>query len=154
MKIRAFVMPLVLAAGFGTAAIAQGLGNGAATNQPSPGQGDSGSPGQTEPAGAGGVFAGGSAQLFAVVNADGTIARDKGALSTSKITTGEYQVDFARTLTACVFTATVGNAGAGSQPPSFVTVALRAGTQNAVFVETRDATGALADRAFHLWVNC
>jgi len=100
----------------------------------------------------------GTAFLWAVINADGTIARSDGgrAPTTGKIPgfAGSYQVDFFRNVTGCTYVATIGNAGAGNPLHGSIVVAARAGVATAVFVETRDTAGALADRPFHLFVNC
>ncbi len=138
-----------LTLGLGGSALAQGLGNGDSGSNAPP-------PGQVAPSGAGAVANGGSAQLFAVINAGGTIARDKGVVSATKISgfLGSYEVRFARNIKQCVYTATIGNAGDGNPSRGYIVVALRSGTTDGVFVETRDVADALADRPFHLWVNC
>jgi hypothetical protein len=100
----------------------------------------------------------GSANLWAVINADGTVARSDGANvpATGHLVgfTGSYQIIFYRNVTGCAYTATIGNAGAGNPLHGTIIVALRAGNNNGVFVDTRDLTGALADRPFHVVVNC
>lgn len=100
----------------------------------------------------------GSADLWAVINADGTVARSDGAQlsATFKIAgfTGAYQIGFYRNLTGCNYVATIGNAGAGVATPGIITTAARAGVATAVFVQTSDTTGAASDRPFHLRVTC
>jgi hypothetical protein len=101
----------------------------------------------------------GSALLWAVVNADGSTARSDGGnpAQTRKLPgfTGSYEVIFRRNVTGCVYVATIGNAGAGNPLHGSIVVALRAGNNSGVFVETRDSpAGALSDRPFHLFVNC
>lgn len=100
----------------------------------------------------------GSALLWSVINADGTIARSDGghAPTTGKIPgfLGSYQVGFFRNVTGCTYVATIGNAGAGNPQHGSIVVAARAGLASGVFVETRDSAGNLADRPFHLFVNC
>jgi|SRR5690349_20584268 hypothetical protein len=101
----------------------------------------------------------GSALLWAAINADGTVARSDGAntnsTATKKFLTGSYQVSFFRNVTGCVYVATIGNAGIGNPLHGSIVVAARFQVPNAVFVETRTTpTGALADRPFHLFVNC
>lgn len=146
---RNFILGVALTLGLGGSALAQGLGNGNSGSNTPP-------PGQVAPSGAGAVANGGSAQLFAVINADGTIARDKGVVSAARIGAylGSYEVRFARNIKQCVYTATIGNAGPGNPSRGYIVVALRATTTDTVFVETRDFADALADRPFHLWVNC
>src|SRR5438270_9068252 len=98
----------------------------------------------------------GSASLWAVINADGTISRSDGAAATttSRIAIGAYQVGFFRRVHVCAYTASIGNPAAGNPAHGTIVVATRAGNNNAVFVETRDTTGALFDSPFHLLVTC
>jgi hypothetical protein len=148
MKIRAFVMPLVLAAGFGTAAIAaQGMGNGSIRNAPIPGQ--------VEPDGGGGVAAGGSAQMFAVVDEDGTLVRSKGVLEVVRVFGGNYAVRTARNVRDCAYTATIGLSGAESTAaPGFITVVGEYAKPNGVYVQTGGFDGTQSDRPFHLYIDC
>ncbi|HEY9828789.1 MAG TPA: hypothetical protein V6D19_25500, partial [Stenomitos sp.] len=92
-------------------------------------------------------------QRFAVVNIDGTLARGNGVISASKVSSTGYQVIFNRNVTACNYTATVGQPGTGATE-GFAMVASRAGNVNGVFVNTRDAQGNGAARSFHLLVSC
>jgi hypothetical protein len=98
----------------------------------------------------------GSASLWAVINADGTIARSDGAgpATTGKLATGQYEVGFFRNITGCAYQVTIGQPGAGSASPGEVTMASRSGNINGVFVTTHDSTGALADRPYHVVVTC
>ena len=92
--------------------------------------------------------------LFATVNADGTVANSSGGVTVIKLgSTGNYEVDFARDVTQCAFTGTVGPAGGGSALGE-LNVADRAGVPNAVFVDTNNSDGAAADKPFHLIVVC
>src|SRR4051812_36631624 len=97
---------------------------------------------------------------YAVVNADGTLARgfpQNGAANwivSSKFGPGTYQVQFKQDLTACSYMASIGNAGAGDPAHGTIVVAARAGNAKAVFVETTNVDGALADHPFHLQVAC
>ena len=97
---------------------------------------------------------------YAVVNADATLARgfpQNGTgtwLVSSKIATGAYQVQFKQDLTGCSYVATLGNPGAGDPAHGTIVVAARSGNAKAVFVETTDVAGNLADRPFHLQVAC
>jgi hypothetical protein len=101
----------------------------------------------------------GSATLWAVINANGTVARSDGANvgQTGLIAgfAGSYEVIFRRDVTGCAYVATIGNAGAGNPAHGSIVVAARAGKPFGVFVETRDSpTGPLANHPFHLFVNC
>ncbi|MFY1690395.1 hypothetical protein [Plantactinospora sp. WMMB782] len=91
---------------------------------------------------------------FAVVNANGTLARGFGVLSSSRITTGQYQVVFIQSVVRSAFTATLGLTGSlGASPPGEIAVVGRAGNANGVFVQTFTSAGVPADRSFHLHVS-
>ncbi|PZF97700.1 hypothetical protein [Micromonospora deserti] len=91
--------------------------------------------------------------IFAtVVNANGTKARGDGTVI--KYGAGQYEVQFASTVTSGVFVATIGRPDSCCVPPAGeVSVANRLGTPNAVFVQTRNSAGAAADLPFHLVVH-
>jgi hypothetical protein len=94
--------------------------------------------------------------LYAVVNSDGSLARAgcPGTASTL-LNTGQYQVSFPRDITACGFVGTVGlSSFGGSSPPGMITVVGRAGSPDAVFIETSNATGTLTSLGFHLSIQC
>ncbi|MGC4855036.1 hypothetical protein ACLQ24_17010 [Micromonospora sp. DT4] len=87
-----------------------------------------------------------------VVNANGTKARGTGTVI--KYGTGQYEVQFAQTVTTGVYVATIGRADACCIPPSGeISVAPRLSTPNAVFVQTRNSAGTPADLGFHLVVH-
>jgi hypothetical protein len=101
-----------------------------------------------------------SRPLFAAVNGDGSVARNRGLAQSNAVQrTGEgtYTVTFGRDVSTCAHTATqttTTNAGATGVAPV-------SGNPNALEVVTRagggaDGTGptAPADRPFHLVVNC
>jgi hypothetical protein len=91
---------------------------------------------------------------YAVVGSDAALVQSSGGVTTSKLSTGRYAVDFHRNLLGCGFTATVGSTTIGSGEGQ-ANVAYRAGNANAVFVETHTPDGAtLADHAFHLIAVC
>jgi hypothetical protein len=98
--------------------------------------------------------------LFAAVNADGTVAGNRGLAQANAVTktgSGAYTVTFASSVASCAWSATqttTTNAGAAAVAP--VT-----GNANALQVVTRSGGGAdgteataPADRPFHLVVNC
>jgi hypothetical protein len=93
---------------------------------------------------------------WALVNSSGSIVRSAGAISAARITTGEYQVIFKSNVVGCVYTATVGDTGAGAvSQPAIATVASRAGNANGVYIETHDqSSGALVDLPFQVVVHC
>jgi len=94
--------------------------------------------------------------LFAVVSSNGSLARAgcPGTASTL-LNTGQYEVSFPRDITACGFVGTVGlSSFGGSSPKGTVTEAGRAGSADAVYIETSDPTGTLTSLGFHLSVQC
>ncbi len=91
--------------------------------------------------------------LYSVVNANGTLARDRGVTTVNKLGTGTYEVIFDRNVTSCVYTATVGPSGGGSALGE-VNIASRGGNANGVFVDTNTSAGTAADLPFHLLVTC
>lgn len=106
------------------------------------------------PSGFGGTGLG-SSQLFAVVNANGVIIRGKGDASSARSAVGTYQVRFQRNVRNCAYVATIGLPGAtGASVPSFITVAAEAASVNGVLVRTHNIGGGVADRPFHLYVDC
>jgi hypothetical protein len=92
-------------------------------------------------------------QLWAVVNANGTISRHRHATNAIKLGTGTYEIAFDRNVTNCVYVATVGPGGGGFALGE-VNVAARDGNTFAVFVDTNSSGGSAADLPFHLLVNC
>ncbi|MGN9808393.1 hypothetical protein ACTMSW_03410 [Micromonospora sp. BQ11] len=96
---------------------------------------------------------------FAVVNANGTLARSSGGVVSFKFSTvtygpGQYQVSFPYNVSAKAFVATIGDAGPGFVPPGGeVSVAPRTlPLTNSVFVQTRNSAGVPTDLPFHLVV--
>jgi hypothetical protein len=93
----------------------------------------------------------GSGPRWAVVSASGQLLHGNGVASARRLpsSTGAYQVTFRGDVSRCAYT------GAGAGDPVQVTVASRAGNDNAVYVETRDATtGALSNAPFRLVAHC
>lgn len=91
--------------------------------------------------------------FFAVVNANGTLARGFGVISSTRLAVGQYQVVFGHNMRGSAYVGTIGLSGAvGISPSGQIAVVGRAGNVNAVFVQTFAANGAAADRGFHLAV--
>jgi hypothetical protein len=101
---------------------------------------------------------------WAVVNADGSLARSNGATSSAKVTTdpGAYKVTFAANISACAYTATVGGSSTATPPvgtastyqnPDPANTAVTVRTYDDVTSTTDPVTGG-ADRGFHLTVSC
>ena len=99
---------------------------------------------------------------WAVVNADGTLARGNGATASAKVTAdaGAYKVTFGRNIATCAYTATVGGSSTATPPIGIASVYQNPDpANNAVSVRTyADLTGdpvtGGADRGFHLTVSC
>ncbi len=93
---------------------------------------------------------------WAVVDASGTLVRHSGnsGVTAAKTVTGTYVVTFAdRDVTACAYTATIGDVGKASAAAGFITVS--GGTNPTdVQVQTFDKTGVAADSPFHLHISC
>ncbi|MGH8002132.1 MAG: hypothetical protein ACREPR_22560 [Brasilonema sp.] len=90
----------------------------------------------------------------AVVNSDGTLARSLGAISSSVLDTGSYEVVFPQDVSNCIYNATPGVPGLDNPQPGEVAVGLRRNNSNAVFIATYDSSGQLANNGFHLTVAC
>jgi Collagen triple helix repeat (20 copies) len=123
---------------------------------PTGAKGPTGPAGPTGPQGPKGDKGDPATRLWAVVTGDAGLVRSSGATDSSRVLglAGTYRVTFNQDVTACSYLATIGNPGAGNPLHGTIVTALRAGTTNAVFVETRDVAGNLADRGFHLAVFC
>ena len=93
----------------------------------------------------------------AVKGSDGTVYRGEGVVTTttSRFSAGTYEVGFGRDITACAYSATVGEAGIGSAVPSLIAITRRSGNPNGVFLQIRNATSnANEDRDFFVLVFC
>lgn len=90
---------------------------------------------------------------WASVDAAGALQRGFGPTTSSRITTGAYQVDFPQDVSNCGFIASNGTPTANNVGGETF-ASIRAGNNNAVFVATRDSGGTIADRAFFLSVLC
>ncbi|MGB8699722.1 MAG: hypothetical protein WCD18_09930 [Thermosynechococcaceae cyanobacterium] len=93
-------------------------------------------------------------QRYAVINTDGTIARNLGAVSAKKISTGTYEVIFNRNVTACSYTGTIGSATPTPATTGQISVSPRANNVNGVFIRTANSTGTNTDLGFHVAVLC
>lgn len=92
---------------------------------------------------------------FAVVNANGTLARGNCLIRTARLGVGTYEVIFNGSVRLCTYLSTIGLTGASGGPPAGeIGVVGRAGDVRGVFLQTRASNGALADRPFHLGVFC
>jgi hypothetical protein len=104
--------------------------------------------GMAGPAGPQGPAGPAAVRDFAVVQASGQFTRGTATSGGSTQAIGTYIVGFAQPVSTCAYTATL---TADAAPPGRITVSDADGR---VGVQTFDATGAPADRAFHLIVAC
>jgi hypothetical protein len=126
--------------------------------------GPPGAPGAPGPAGANGApganggkgDAGAPAtRLWAVINANGTVARGSGVgTGTFREDTGIYDVFFNRDVSGCAYVASLGGAAAGTPPTGTVGATNLFGQPTGLFVTTRNTAGSSTNEPFHLAVFC
>jgi hypothetical protein len=93
--------------------------------------------------------------LFAVVNANGTLARGFRAVSSQRFAVGRYAVNFNRNVRGCAYVATIGLSGSvGFSLPGQISVVGLFSNANGVFIAVSNSAGADADLGFHLAVHC
>jgi hypothetical protein len=93
--------------------------------------------------------------LWAVVNADGTLARGAGVTGAAAIGTGIYEVTFDRDLRGCTYVATPGGPTATTiLPQALAFTASGHNSASGVYVETKAPAGGLTAFPFHLSVRC
>jgi hypothetical protein len=95
--------------------------------------------------------------VWAVVNANGTLARHGGACAGVVVSGsgGAYDVAFPRNIVNCAYVATIGSSlRQGTVPSGEIEVVGAVGTTNAVFVETFNSSGSTTASGFHLVVDC
>lgn len=94
-----------------------------------------------------------SAQLFAVVSANGGLIRGSQAVSVTLLGLGQYQVVFNTPVDTAAFVATIGLTGSvGVSPSGLISVVGRTNLAQGVFVQTWNAANQPANRSFHLAV--
>jgi len=94
-------------------------------------------------------------RVFAVINSDGTKLRGKAVASSTRLSTGTYDVRFNRNISTCAWTGTIGfGTFAGSTGPSEISVSGRAGTNNGLFVQTFAGGTTFTDLPFTVLVVC
>jgi hypothetical protein len=95
--------------------------------------------------------------LTAVVAADGTLVRGRGALTAARLDVGSYELRFAQPVDQCAVNAGPGSPGAGDPydtvPPLLVRVRLGRGS-GVVRVQTSTPDGSAADGPVHVQVAC
>jgi hypothetical protein len=92
-----------------------------------------------------------SPNLYATVNADGTLANGNGVSSVSHTFNGQYEVTFTSNVSGCAYEATTQNSG-----PSALQVFTAGGhlSANGVYLEVKNQAGGLTDGPFDLAVAC
>jgi hypothetical protein len=94
-------------------------------------------------------------RLWAVINANGTVARGSGiGTGTFREDTGIYDVFFNRDVSGCAYVASLGGADAGTPPAGSVAATNLFGGPTGLFIITRNSAGASANLPFHLAVFC
>jgi hypothetical protein len=92
---------------------------------------------------------------WAVVRANGNLSRGHGVENVQKSTPGLYRISFDRPVNTCGFIVVMGTVG-GAHPRLGIATATDwvRPDDNGVAVYTYNAKGDLADRGFHLSINC
>jgi hypothetical protein len=115
----------------------------------------SGHTGAKGPAGTAGQPGQSSEVYWAYVNSTGVLLLGNQATGSELLFAGAYQVNFTENVSACAFTATLGNPySEGQARAGSVTVAGRDGAPDAVWVQTWNAAGGVVDEGFNLAVTC
>jgi hypothetical protein len=89
-----------------------------------------------------------------VISNVGALVRGRGITSASKTGEGQYQAIFDVDVRNCTYFATLGDESAAGPGTGQIAVTSAASNVNGVRVVTRNSTGDLADRSFHLIVSC
>ena len=117
------------------------------------GQIPAGPPGPPGPKGDKGDKGDSAGGLWASVDSNGTLVRNKGAASAQRNGAGTYQVVFSQDVTGCAYQATLGgpttDIGSGQ-----VSVSQLPSVAAGVRVQTRNSAGSLTNGAFFLTVFC
>jgi hypothetical protein len=97
----------------------------------------------------------GPREMFAIVDADGSLKRGLHAVSAARLGLGTYEVIFVRDVRRGAYLATPGGHGyAGIPLPAAVSVIGRATDPRGVLVYTTSMQGDPQDTAFHVLVLC
>jgi hypothetical protein len=93
--------------------------------------------------------------IWAVVNSDGTLARQSNDITgVVHVAMGQYRVFAKGDVRNCAYEATAGAAGLGIPPRTYADVAQGFFDTRSAFVETYDSTGTQVDSDFHLAILC
>lgn len=116
-------------------------------------RGANGAPGARGAPGVAGAPGKPATALWAVVNANGTLARGSHVASAAALSPGIDEVVFDRDVTGCAYVASVGDPGFGANF-GFVSVSKRGGKPNGVFVEIANTAGTITALPFAVAVFC
>ena len=93
--------------------------------------------------------------IWAVVNSDGTLARNsKDITGVVHVATGQYRVFARGDVRNCAYEATAGAVGLSAPPRTYADVAQGFFDARSAFVETYDSTGTRVDSDFYLTILC
>jgi hypothetical protein len=97
----------------------------------------------------------GTSDRMAIINANGTIERDFGLKTSTRLSVGTYDLRWNRNITRCAATATLGSPTSFTVANGTITVVQRSGSSGrGYFIQTRDQANALSDREFMIHVAC
>jgi hypothetical protein len=117
--------------------------------------GPTGPTGATGTTGTSGTNGKNATSLWAVVEANGVLARGSGVTNVTLQAGGAYIVNFTANVSNCAYIADLGLTGnTSTQAAGFATVVGAAISHDGVWVSTYDSTGTLTDEPFHLAVFC
>jgi hypothetical protein len=116
--------------------------------------GPPGEPGAQGPQGPSGPAGAAAAALWASVDQNGTLVRNKGATSSQKNDTGSYQVIFNQNVTGCVYLSSPGGPTTLTYTSDESGAAQLPNVAAGVRVLTTNAFGTSVDRPFFLAVFC
>jgi hypothetical protein len=93
--------------------------------------------------------------IWAVVNSDGTLARQsKDITGVVHLAPGQYRVFARGNVRNCAYEVTGGNVGLGAPPRTYADTAQGRFDTRSAFVETYDSTGTQVDSDFYLAILC
>lgn len=91
---------------------------------------------------------------YAVVEANGTLARGTTGTSSSQVGTGLYQVNFPEDISQCAWVTSIGGSAGVPVPPGETHSSLAPGSTTSLLQQISSSAGVLANRPFHVIVTC
>ncbi len=92
--------------------------------------------------------------FYAVVEANGNLARGTQGISSSQVGTGLYQVNFPENISQCAWVTSIGGSAGVPVPPGETHSSLAPGSTTSLLQQISNSAGVLADRPFHVIVTC